>query len=85
MTDTAYIETAEGWLYLAALLELRSRRVVGWACAPALHVRLVLVALRRALRQRQLAKGLMHPADRGVQYTCLTTPPHRLPSVVFAA
>ena len=70
MTDITYIETAEGWLYLAALLDVWSRRVVGWACGPTLHVSLVLAALKRALRQRQPAKGLMHHSDRGVQYAC---------------
>jgi transposase InsO family protein len=70
MTDITYIETAEGWLYLAALLDVWSRRVVGWACGPTLHVSLVLTALQRALRQRQPPKGLVHHSDRGVQYAC---------------
>ena len=70
MTDITYIETAEGWLYLAALLDVWSRRVVGWACGPTLHVSLVLAALQRALRQRRPAMGLVHHSDRGVQYAC---------------
>ena len=70
MTDITYIETGEGWLYLAALLDVWSRLVVGWACGPTLHVSLVLAALQRALRQRQPARGLMHHSDRGVQYAC---------------
>ena len=70
MTDITYIQTAEGWLYLAAILDVWSRRVVGWACGPTLHVSLVLAALRRALRHRKPAKGLVHHSDRGVQYAC---------------
>lgn len=70
MTDITYLETAEGWLYLAAILDVWSRRVVGWACGPTLHVSLVLAALHAALRQRQPPQGLLHHSDRGVQYAC---------------
>jgi putative transposase len=70
MTDITYIETGEGWLYLAAILDVWSRRVVGWACGPTLHVSLVLAALSTALRQRKPPKGLLHHSDRGVQYAC---------------
>jgi transposase InsO family protein len=70
MTDITYIATGEGWLYLAAILDVWSRRVVGWACGPTLHVSLVLTALRAALRDRQPSKGLVHHSDRGVQYAC---------------
>jgi putative transposase len=68
VTDITCIPTDEGWLYLAAILDLWSRRVVGWACGPTLHVSLVLTALRRALDQRQPAAGLVHHSDRGSQY-----------------
>lgn len=57
MTDITYLETGEGWLYLAAILDVWSRRVVGWACGPTLHVSLVLVALQAALRQRKPPQG----------------------------
>jgi putative transposase len=70
MTDITYLRTAEGWLYLAAILDVWSRRVVGWACGPTLHVSLVLAALQAALRQRQPPEGLLHHSDRGVQYAC---------------
>jgi transposase InsO family protein len=70
MTDITYIETGEGWLYLAAILDVWSRRVVGWACGPTLHVSLVLAALQVALRQRKPPPGLLHHSDRGVQYAC---------------
>jgi len=67
-TDITYIETGEGWLYLAVILDLWSRRVVGWACAPTMASTLVLAALQDALRRRQPKPGLMHHSDRGSQY-----------------
>jgi transposase InsO family protein len=68
MTDITYLRTAEGWLYLAAILDVWSRRVVGWACAPTLHASLVLAALHDAVQRRQPPKGLLHHSDRGSQY-----------------
>jgi len=68
VTDITYLRTAEGWLYLAAILDLWSRRVVGWATASTLHATLVETALRRALRERRPLKGLLHHSDRGSQY-----------------
>lgn len=68
MTDITYLSTAEGWMYLAAILDVWSRRVVGWACGPTLHASLVLTALRRALACRQPTEGLLHHSDRGSQY-----------------
>jgi putative transposase len=65
--DITAIPTADGWLYLAVLLDLHSRRVVGWAAAPTLHTTLVLQAWRRAVARRP-APGLHH-SDRGTQYT----------------
>lgn len=70
VTDITYIKTGEGWLYLAAILDLWSRRIVGWACAPTLHTELVLCALQRALKHRRPSGGLLHHSDRGVQYVC---------------
>jgi putative transposase len=68
--DLTYIPTAEGWLYLAVVLDLYSRRVIGWATAGHLHAELPLTALRMALRERRPAGGLLHHSDRGVQYAC---------------
>ena len=68
ITDITYIRTAEGWLFLAAILDAWSRRVVGWTCAASLHVELVLGALGRAIGERQPPPGLLHHSDRGVQY-----------------
>ena len=68
LTDITYLETAEGWLYLAAILDLWSRRIVGWACGATLHASLVLAALHDALQRRRPPKGLLHHSDRGSQY-----------------
>jgi len=68
VTDITYLRTEEGWVYLAAILDLWSRRVVGWACAASLHVALVLAALHQALQRRRPPPGLLHHSDRGSQY-----------------
>jgi transposase InsO family protein len=69
-TDVTYLRTDQGWLYLAVLIDLASRRVVGWAVAPRLDRHLVLTALHQALMTRQPARGLLHHSDRGQTYTC---------------
>jgi transposase InsO family protein len=66
--DITYVWTAEGWLYLAVLLDLFSRRVVGWAIRETLETSLVSDALERALRSRRPPPGLVHHSDRGCQY-----------------
>ena len=68
LTNITYLKTADGWLYLAAILGLWSRKIVGWACAPSLHTSLVLAALTNALQRRQPRAGLLHHSDRGSQY-----------------
>jgi putative transposase len=68
LTDITYLQTGEGWLYLAAILDKWSRRIVGWACGPTLHTSLVLAAFQDALRRRKPPKGLLHHSDRGSQY-----------------
>ena len=68
--DITYLPTADGWLYLAVLLDLHSRAVVGWAMSEYLDASLALAALRMALERRQPAPGLVHHSDRGVQYAC---------------
>lgn len=70
ITDLTYLWTAEGWLYLAALLDAHSRRVIGWAMADHLRVELALEALAMALRERRPRRNeLVHHSDRGSQYT----------------
>jgi len=66
--DITAIWTAEGWLYLAVLLDLASRRVIGWAADETMDTDLPLCALRHALARRQIRRGLLHHSDRGVQY-----------------
>ena len=67
--DLTYIPTREGWLYLASVLDLASRRCIGWAMGETLEVDLALGALRMALGARRPAPGLLHHSDRGSQYT----------------
>ena len=66
--DLSYVWTSEGWLYLAIILDLFARRVVGWAVSDRLHKKLALEALRKTLAIRQPGKDLIHHSDRGSQY-----------------
>ena len=66
--DLSYIWTREGWLYLAVIIDLYARRVVGWAVSDRLHKELPLMVLRRALVVRRPAAGLIHHSDRWGQY-----------------
>jgi len=66
--DITYIPTREGWLYLAVVLDLFSRRIVGWSLAASLEATLVLDALGMALRRRVVSPRLVHHSDRGSQY-----------------
>jgi transposase InsO family protein len=67
-TDVTYVATSEGWLYLAILLDLFSRRVVGWAISDTNDRALALEALNQALRLRRPPRGLVHHSDRGSPY-----------------
>jgi len=67
-TDVTYIATGEGWLYLAIILDLFSRRVVGWAVSTSNDTALALAALRSALKARRPPRGLVHHSDRGSPY-----------------
>jgi len=67
--DITYVWTAEGWLYLAVLIDLFSRRIVGWATSDRLTEQLALSALEQALVQRRPKPGLLHHSDRGSQYS----------------
>jgi putative transposase len=68
VTDTKAVETAEGWLYLAVILDLFSRLVVGWAMAATEDEHLVELALRMALANRRPPAGLLHHSDRGSEF-----------------
>lgn len=69
VSDFTYIETAEGWLYLAVVLDLFSRRVIGWAMSARMDTQLVETALRMALLGRRPPAGFLHHSDQGSQYT----------------
>ncbi len=68
VTDITYIETGEGWLYLAAIMDLYSRRIVGWAMDATMATPLVVSALDMAVGNRSATEGLVHHSDRGSQY-----------------
>ena len=71
LADITYINTREGWLYLAAVLDCFSRRIVGWAMSETIDAELVCEALRMAISKRgaDSLSNLIHHSDRGVQYT----------------
>ena len=70
VSDITYVPTREGWLFLGVVLDLASRRVVGWAMRDTLDAELALRALQMALDTRRPPPELMHHSDRGVQYAC---------------
>jgi transposase InsO family protein len=67
-SDITYIRTRSGWLYLAVVMDLYSRKIIGWAMAPTMPADLVCRALRMALNARQPSAGLIMHSDRGSQY-----------------
>ena len=67
--DITALPTGEGWLYLAVLLDLDARRIVGWAVRPTLETELVCAAWHQAIAVRTVPRGLLHHSDRGCQYT----------------
>ena len=69
VADITYIETREGWLYLAPVMDLCSRMIVGWAMADHMETSLVEDALKMALARRHPKPGLLHHSDQGSQYT----------------
>jgi len=68
VVDITYIATAEGWIYLAVILDACSRKVVGWSLGISLETSLVTEALNRAQKERRPVPGLLHHSDRGIQY-----------------
>ncbi|WP_152622440.1 IS3 family transposase [Archangium violaceum] len=70
-TDITYVETKQGWLYLAVVMDLFSRKVVGWSMSENIDRHLVLNALDMALKGRQPPRGLLHHSDRGSQYASI--------------
>jgi transposase InsO family protein len=68
MTDATCVLTGQGWLYLVAVLDVFSRRVIGWAMSQLLDAPLVIAALRMALSQRCHSQNLIVHSDRGTQF-----------------
>ena len=68
LADITYIPTGEGWLYLAVILDLFSRKVVGWAMRERMRAELTMAALTMAIQRRRPGPGLVHHSDRGSQY-----------------
>jgi putative transposase len=73
VSDITYIPTREGWLYLAVVIDLYSRAILGWKIADSLHADVVTAALRRALHTGHIAPGAIFHSDRGCQYTAAST------------
>ena len=69
VTDITYVWTDEGWAYVASILDLFSRAVVGWAVDTTITTKLALTALQNAVQRRRPGAGLLHHSDRGCQYT----------------
>jgi len=70
VADITYVPTAEGWLFLAAVMDLYSRQILGWSVWNSLEAGGALQALKRALLKRRYPKKVIHHSDRGVQYAC---------------
>ena len=70
VSDITYIKTVQGWLYLAVVVDLYSRKVVGWSLARNMAVQMVKNALLMAIGRRKPDPGLIHHSDRGIQYAC---------------
>ena len=76
VTDITYIYTQEGWLYLAAILDIYSRKIVGWSMDKRMTSELVIQALEMAISRRKPPRGLIHHSDRGSQYASNTYQQH---------
>jgi putative transposase len=70
VADITYVPTAEGWLFLAAVMDLYSRQILGWSVWDSLAAGGAVQALRRALVKRRYPTGVIHHSDRGIQYAC---------------
>ena len=70
VADITYVPTAEGWLFLAAVMDLYSRHILGWSLWQSLEAGGPLQALARALAKRRPARGVLHHSDQGIQYAC---------------
>ncbi len=71
VTDITYIPTNEGWLYLATVMDLYSRKIIGWAMDKTMTKELVIAALNMAYKRQKPSHGVIHHSDRGVQYASM--------------
>jgi len=71
VADITYVPTVQGWLFLAAVMDLYSRHILGWSLWENLQAGGALQALNRALAKRRYPRGVIHHSDRGLQYACL--------------
>jgi len=70
VADITYVPTQEGWLFVAAVMDLYSRQILGWSVWDSLEAQGAIQALKRALVKRRYPRGVIHHSDRGVQYAC---------------
>ncbi len=70
LADLTYIATNKGWLYMAAIMDLHTRKIVGWSMRDHLRAELATSALLMAIQRQRPGVGLIHHSDRGVQYAC---------------
>lgn len=70
VADITYVRTVQGWMFLAAVMDLYSRQILGWSLWESLHAAGTLQALSRALANRGFPRGVIHHSDRGLQYAC---------------
>jgi putative transposase len=70
VADITYVPTAQGWLFLAAVMDLYSRQILGWSIWESLEAGGAIQALNRALARRRYPRGVIHHSDRGIQYAC---------------
>lgn len=70
LSDITYIHTGEGWLYLATVMDLHTRKIVGWNMSKSMAQHLTIDALELAIKSEKPGPGLIHHSDRGVQYAC---------------
>ncbi|MDP0896919.1 DDE-type integrase/transposase/recombinase, partial [Klebsiella pneumoniae] len=68
VSDFTYVSTWQGWVYVAFVIDVFSRRIVGWRQSSSMHTEFVLDALEQALYDRKPSDGLVHHSDRGAQY-----------------
>lgn len=70
LADLTYIATGEGWLYMAAIMDLHTRKIIGWSMRDHLRAELATSALLMATQRQRSKAGLVHHSDRGIQYAC---------------